>query len=87
MTVVCPGPVPPTSGTPNATGRQSSVATRGDGTALPKPDFGLQLERIAPEAVADQVLAAIEERREYVLTAPDLVPLARARVQHLLDSL
>lgn len=87
VTVLCPGPVPTRIHDAERNRPTELVATSGDGTALPKPDFGLQLERIAPEAVADQVLAAIEERREYVLTAPDLVPLARARVQHLLDSL
>lgn len=84
VTVLCPGPVPTRIHDAERNRPAELAVVAGEGTELPKPDFGLQLERITPAAVAEQVLAAIESGREYVLTAPDLVPLARARVEHLL---
>ena len=39
------------------------------------------------EDVAAQVLVAVEEGREYVLTHADILPLARARAEHLLEQL
>jgi hypothetical protein len=47
----------------------------------------LALTRVPAEDVAAQVLAAVEEGREYVLTHADILPLARARVEHLLEQL
>ena len=87
VTVLCPGPVP--SRIHDAV--RNRPADAGGATrfedALPKPNFGLTLEPVSAEAVAAQVLDAIESGREYVLTAPDIVPMARERAQHLLDQL
>jgi hypothetical protein len=47
----------------------------------------LTLTRVPAEDVAAQVLDAVEEGREYVLTHADVLPFARARAQHLLDQL
>jgi hypothetical protein len=37
--------------------------------------------------VAAKVLAAVEGGHEYVLTHPDIIPLARARAEHLVDQI
>ncbi len=87
VTVLCPGPVPSRIHDA-ARNRPADLATRSEpAKALPKPGFGLTLEKVPADAVAAQVLRAIESGREYVLTAPDIVPMARARAQHLLDNL
>lgn len=87
VTVLCPGPVPSrihdaARNRPHDAGGTAEVV---DG--LPKPDFALALEPVPADAVAAQVLDAVEARREYILTAPDIVPMARQRAQHLLDEL
>jgi NAD(P)-dependent dehydrogenase (short-subunit alcohol dehydrogenase family) len=87
VTVLCPGPVA-TRIHDAERNRPSDLHAPGTETAvLPKPDFGLELERVQPTVVAAQVLEAIEEGREVVLPTPDLVPLATARVEHLLRTL
>jgi NAD(P)-dependent dehydrogenase (short-subunit alcohol dehydrogenase family) len=87
VTVLCPGPVP-TRIHDSERNRPSDLLSPGTETAaLPKPDFGLELERVAPTEVAAQVLDAIVGGRELVLPTPDLVPLATARVEHLLHTL
>lgn len=87
VTVLCPGPVPSRIHDA-ARNRPAEVAGAADlGDVLPRPDFGLALEPVPADAVAAQVLAAIESGREYVLTAPDIVPMARERAQHLLNEL
>lgn len=85
VSVLCPGPVPTRihdaeRNRPIDAHREEAV-----GEELPKADFGLRLERVPAERVAELVLDAIETRREYVLTSPDLLPMVRGRVQHLLD--
>ncbi|NJC71893.1 SDR family NAD(P)-dependent oxidoreductase [Planosporangium thailandense] len=89
VTVLCPGPVPSRIHDA-ARNRPASLvadppATEPDG--LPKPDFGLELQKVPAEVVAEQVVDAIESRRAYVVTAPDIVPLAKARVDALLSAL
>lgn len=87
VTVLCPGPVPTRihDAARNRPGDAARTERPADG--LPKPDFGLSLEAVPADAVAAQVLDAVEAGREYVLTAPDIVPMARARAQHLIDEL
>lgn len=87
VTVLCPGPVPSrihdaVRNRPADIGGATEVED-----ALPKPNFGLTLEPVSADAVAAQVLDAIESGREYVLTAPDIVTMARERAQHLLNQL
>lgn len=87
VTVLCPGPVPTRihDAARNRPDEAARPAEPADG--LPQPDFGLTLEPVPADAVAAQVLDAVESGREYVLTAPDIVPMARERAQHLLDEL
>lgn len=87
VTVLCPGPVP-TRIHDAERNRPAGLASTGDtGPELPTADFGLSLERVPAAVVAQQVVEAIESGREYVLTSEDIVPMARARAQHLLDHL
>jgi len=87
VTVLCPGPVP-TRIHDAERNRPTELAVAGaDASALPKPDFGLQLERVAPSVVADRVLDGIENNLEIVLPTADLVALATARVEHLVTTL
>ncbi|GAA3759034.1 SDR family NAD(P)-dependent oxidoreductase [Plantactinospora mayteni] len=89
VTVLCPGPVPSRIHDA-ARNRPASLVADPPATApdaLPKPDFGLELRKVPAEVVAEQVVEAIESRRAYVVTAPDTVPLAKARVDALLSAL
>jgi hypothetical protein len=47
----------------------------------------LTLTRVSAEEVGAQVVAAVEEGWEYVVTHADVLPLAQARAQHVLDQL
>jgi len=87
VTVLCPGPVP--TRIHDAARNRPSADTQEDAPVadLPRPDFGLTLEPVPPHAVAEQVCRAIEDGREYVLTAADIVPMARARAEHLLEQI
>ncbi|UMG91246.1 hypothetical protein [Nocardioides sp. TF02-7] len=45
------------------------------------------LAPVAPEVVGEQVVAAVESGRRYLLTDPAIAPLARARVDGVLADL
>ncbi len=92
VTVLCPGPVP--SRIHDAVRNRPAELADGPGSEagpsdpeLPKPDFGLELAKVPAAEVAAQVIAAIEARRRYVVTAPDILPLARRRVTELFADL
>jgi NAD(P)-dependent dehydrogenase (short-subunit alcohol dehydrogenase family) len=87
VSVLCPGPVPTRIHDAGRNRPRELLGSEAGGTALPKPDFGLDLERVDATVVAALVLEAIEEGHEIVLPTPDLAPLATARVTHLLDTL
>ncbi len=84
VSVLCPGPVP-TRIHDAERNRPPDLTRSGTAEELPKPDFGLQLERVPAHAVGELVADAIESRREYVLTSPDLIPMVRSRAEHLLN--
>jgi NAD(P)-dependent dehydrogenase (short-subunit alcohol dehydrogenase family) len=84
VTVLCPGPVPSRIHDA-ARNRPDDGPPAAAGGAARSTDFGLVLRRVPAEEVAQQVLGAIEHGREYVLTSDDILPLARARVEHLLE--
>jgi NAD(P)-dependent dehydrogenase (short-subunit alcohol dehydrogenase family) len=87
VTVLCPGPVP-TRIHDSERNRPVDLAAAGEaGAVLPKPDFGLALERVAPEVVAARALEGIENGAELVLPTDDLAPLATARARHVIESL
>jgi NAD(P)-dependent dehydrogenase (short-subunit alcohol dehydrogenase family) len=87
VTVLCPGPVPSRIHDA-ARNRPADLAAAAPAESLaPGMQSWLALTRVPAEDVAAQVLAAVEEGREYVLTHADILPLARARVEHLLEQL
>lgn len=86
VTVLCPGPVPSrihdaARNRPHDLGPAAIAAPPG------QPNFGLALESIPATRVARQVLAAIEDRRMYLVTSPDIAAMARDRVETLLAQL
>lgn len=85
VTVLCPGPVPSRIHDAARNRPDDGPSAAADGGVPKSTDFGLVLRRVPAEEVARQVLAAIEHGREYVLTSDDILPLARARVEHLLE--
>jgi short-subunit dehydrogenase len=87
VTVLCPGPVPSRIHDAARNRPDDGTPPDADGSAARSTDFGLVLRRVPADEVAQQVLRAIEARREYVVTSSDIVPLARARVEHLLAEL
>lgn len=90
VTVLCPGPVPSRihDAARNRPVDLVDAPDPGDSAdGMTKPDFGLELTKVPAAEVAAQVVAAIEHRRQYVVTAPDIVPLARERVSRLLAEL
>jgi NAD(P)-dependent dehydrogenase (short-subunit alcohol dehydrogenase family) len=87
VTVLCPGPVPSRIHDAARNRPDDGASSAPDGTVGRSTDFGLVLRRVPAEEVAQQVLDAIEHGREYVLTSDDIVPLARERVDHLLENI
>jgi len=87
VTVLCPGPVPTRIHDAERNRPADLVTSRAADTQLPKPDFGLELERVTPEVVAARVLEGIENEAELVLPTDDLVPLATARAQHVIEAI
>ena len=51
------------------------------------PDFRLTMDVATPAEVAEMVLAAIEDGRFYLVTAPDAGQWARTRAQGVIDGL
>lgn len=87
VTVLCPGPVPSRIHDA-ARNRPDPLTDAGPAPDdQPKPDFGLELQKVSAATVAQQVVDAIENRRSYVVTAPDIVPLAQTRVDALMAEL
>jgi NAD(P)-dependent dehydrogenase (short-subunit alcohol dehydrogenase family) len=86
VTVLCPGPVPSRIHQAARNRPADTAATEPAEAPPPGTDFGLVLHRVPADEVGEQVATAVEERRDYVLTHADLLPLVRGRVQHLLDT-
>jgi NAD(P)-dependent dehydrogenase (short-subunit alcohol dehydrogenase family) len=86
VTVLCPGPVPSRIHQAARNRPADTAAEEPDQAPPPGTDFGLVLHRVPADEVGEQVATAVEERRDYVLTHADLLPLVRGRVQHLLDT-
>ena len=87
VTVLCPGPVPSRihdAGRNRPADLPTAEVTE---SLAPGAKSWLTLTRVPAEDVAAQVLVAVEEGREYVLTHEDILPLARARAEHLLEQL
>lgn len=85
VTVLCPGPVP-TRIHDAARNRDEEPPAAAD-SGLPRPAFGLSLDSVPAGEVGEMVARAVESGRMYVLTAPDVVPLARARIDRVLADL
>ncbi|UOY01814.1 SDR family NAD(P)-dependent oxidoreductase [Blastococcus sp. PRF04-17] len=87
VTVLCPGPV--------ASRIHDAARNRPADLAAPEPAESLApgaqswmtLTRVSAEEVGAQVVTAVEEGLEYVVTHPDVLPLARGRAEHLLEEL
>ena len=87
VTVLCPGPVPSRIHDAGRN-RPADIPPAAPAESLaPGMKSWLTLTRVPAEDVAAQVLVAVEEGREYVLTHADVLPLVRARAEHLLEQL
>jgi NAD(P)-dependent dehydrogenase (short-subunit alcohol dehydrogenase family) len=86
VTVLCPGPVPSRIHDAGRN-RPADLPAEPAESLAPGAKSWLTLTRVPAEDVAAQVLVAVEEGREYVLTHADVLPLARARAEHLLEQL
>jgi NADP-dependent 3-hydroxy acid dehydrogenase YdfG len=87
VTVLCPGPVPSRIHEAARNRQTDVIAAEAVESLLPGTQSWLTLTRVPAEEVANQVLAAVESDREYVLTHSDILPQAQARAQHLLEQL
>jgi NAD(P)-dependent dehydrogenase (short-subunit alcohol dehydrogenase family) len=87
VTVLCPGPVPSRIHSAERNRPAEMVAASAGGGSLPPPDFQLTLEPVDAAAVAEQVCAAIEARRRYVLPGPGTPEMARRRIDGVLAEL
>lgn len=87
VTVLCPGPVP--SRIHDAARNRPADAPAAEAVASLAPGQAswMTLTSVPADEVAAQVLAAVETGRQYVLTHADILPLARARAEHLLEQL
>ncbi len=86
VTVLCPGPVPSRIHTADRN-RPADLAVASRASSLPPPDFQLTLEPVDAATVAEQVCAAIEAGRRYVLPGPGTPEMARARIDRVLADL
>jgi NAD(P)-dependent dehydrogenase (short-subunit alcohol dehydrogenase family) len=87
VTVLCPGPVPSRIHDAGRN-RPADLPTAEPAASLaPGAKSWLTLTRVPAADVAAQVLLAVEEGREYVLTHADVLPLVRGRAEHLLAQL
>jgi NAD(P)-dependent dehydrogenase (short-subunit alcohol dehydrogenase family) len=87
VTVLCPGPVPSRihdAGRNRPADLPANVQVE---SLAPGATSWLALTRVPAGDVAAQVVAAVEEGREYVLTHADILPLVRERAEHLLEQL
>lgn len=87
VTVLCPGPVPSRIHSAERNRPADLVAVAASGSSLPPPDFQLTLEPVDAASVAEQVCAAIETGRRYVLPGPGTPEMARARIDGVLADL
>jgi short-subunit dehydrogenase len=87
VTVLCPGPVPSRIHDAGRNRPADLPVAEPTESLAPGAKSWLTLTRVPAEDVAAQVVVAVEEGLEYVLTHADVLPLARARAQHLLDQL
>lgn len=85
VTVLCPGPVPSRIHD-SARNRPAELADSGP-SAPARTTSMTVLAPVAPEVVGEQVVAAVESGRRYLLTDPAIAPLARARVDGVLADL
>lgn len=87
VTVLCPGPVPSRIHDAARNRPADRQPSGRNSESLPRPDFGLALQPVSADQVGVDVLAAVEENRMYLLTAPDAALLARKRTERLLSQL
>jgi NAD(P)-dependent dehydrogenase (short-subunit alcohol dehydrogenase family) len=87
VTVLCPGPVPSRIHSAERNRPAGLVAMASDAGSLPPPDFRLTLEPVDATTVADQLCAAIEAGRRYVLPGPGTPEMARRRIDGVLVDL
>jgi short-subunit dehydrogenase len=87
VTVLCPGPVPSRIHDARRNRPADLPPAEPAESLAPGARSWLTLTRVPADDVAGQVLVAVEEGREYVLTHADILPLARARAEHLLEQL
>ena len=85
VTVLCPGPVPSRIHTADRNRPPDLVAPGADRGSL--PDFQLALEPVDATTVAEQVCAAIEADRRYLLPGPGTPEMARRRIDRVLADL
>ena len=87
VTVLCPGPVASRIHDA-ARNRPADLAVTEPAASLaPGAQSWLTLTRVPAEDVGAQVVEAVEQGWEYVVTHADVLPLARARAEHLLEQL
>lgn len=81
VTVLFPGPVP----TRIKEAGRNRPAEFSDSTPDPgpAPEFGLVMETVPADVVAQQVVKAIETNQMYVCTAPDVAAMGLARISNL----
>lgn len=86
VTVLCPGPVPSRIHD-SARNRPAELADTGPVAVPAQTSSMTPLTAVDPAVVAEQVAAAIESGRTYVVTAPDVATCARERVAGVLADL
>ena len=86
VTVLCPGPVPSRI-KDAARNRPADLVAEVTSADLSEPDFAMTLEPVPADVVGEQVAAAIESGRMYLLPGPGTPEMARARIEHVLAEL
>lgn len=85
VTVLFPGPVP--TRIKDAERNRPAEFLEQNAESEPAPNFGLVMETVAAEVVAQQVTDAIEADRMYVCTASDVATMGLQRLENLEESL
>lgn len=85
VTLLFPGPVPTRIKDAERNRPAEFVEQRAE--AKPAPNFGLVMETVSPDVVAQQVVNAIESDHMYVCTAPDVAAMGLQRIDKLASAL
>lgn len=86
VTVLCPGPVPSRIHQ-SARNRPAELADTGPAAVPATTGSMVVLEPVGADVVGEQVAAAIESGRRYLLTDPAIADLARTRIDGVLADL